>query len=316
MANYTGDKRPDELDALTSLADTDVLVAFDADDADGKTKKITKANLLADFSSATRTATNLTLDADNNTVSNIGDAEVKNDINANKIGAGTLLHERGGLEADVSAYSGLVKISGGATSQAVENTDYAAATHASRHLTGGADEIDGDKLDIDFNPSNYTPSTTPAEADNADNLTAHLYGIDQVLANVSANSIFLTGVMRTQINNSTVDRYMATGNVDATSNTYRIPLPAGTLKNLRIYANSVTVGGTDTVNIYAQKNGTNTSITVQINNGDSGATNKSDTSNTASFSANDEFNMFFDITSSDGTTQIENIGWSIEFIPS
>lgn len=35
---------------------------------------------------------------------------------ASVISSGTLVHERGGLEADVSAYSGLVKISGGATS--------------------------------------------------------------------------------------------------------------------------------------------------------------------------------------------------------
>jgi hypothetical protein len=37
-------------------------------------------------------------------------------LNADSIGTGTLLHERGGLEADVSAYSGLVKITGGASS--------------------------------------------------------------------------------------------------------------------------------------------------------------------------------------------------------
>lgn len=39
-------------------------------------------------------------------------------------GGATILHERGGLEADVSAYSGLIKISGGATSQAAAGTDY------------------------------------------------------------------------------------------------------------------------------------------------------------------------------------------------
>lgn len=43
---------------------------------------------------------------------------------ASIITSGTLVHERGGLEADVSAYSGLVKISGGATSQATAGTDY------------------------------------------------------------------------------------------------------------------------------------------------------------------------------------------------
>lgn len=43
---------------------------------------------------------------------------------ASDIDSGTLAHERGGLEADVSAFNGLVKISGGATSQAVEGTDH------------------------------------------------------------------------------------------------------------------------------------------------------------------------------------------------
>lgn len=65
--------------------------------------------------------------------------------------------------------------------------------HASTHETGGADEIDGDKLDIDFTPSNYTPATTPAEADNADNLTAHLYGIDAaLLSSTTLNALLIT----------------------------------------------------------------------------------------------------------------------------
>lgn len=57
-----------------------------------------------------------------------------------------------------------------------------ATIHASNHITGGDDEIDGDKLDIDWDASNYTPSTSPSEADSADNLTAHLKGIDDRLA--------------------------------------------------------------------------------------------------------------------------------------
>ena len=57
----------------------------------------------------------------------------------------------------------------------------APASHAASHITSGSDEIDGDKLDIDWTPSNYTPSTSPSEADSVDNLTAHLAGIDTVL---------------------------------------------------------------------------------------------------------------------------------------
>lgn len=51
-------------------------------------------------------------------------------------------------------------------------------------ITGGSAEIDGDKLDIDWTPTNYTPTTSPSEADSLDNLTAHLAGIDTALAGV------------------------------------------------------------------------------------------------------------------------------------
>ncbi len=57
----------------------------------------------------------------------------------------------------------------------------ALAVNASDLITAGSAELDGDKLDIDFNPSHYTPATTPAEVDNVDNLSAHLYGIDQAI---------------------------------------------------------------------------------------------------------------------------------------
>lgn len=41
---------------------------------------------------------------------------------ASDINSGTLAHERGGLEADVSAYSGLVKVNAGVTSQVTDNS--------------------------------------------------------------------------------------------------------------------------------------------------------------------------------------------------
>lgn len=54
--------------------------------------------------------------------------------------------------------------------------------HAASHGRSGSDPIDGDTIGIDWNPTNYTPSTTPAEAASVDDLTAHLYGIDQAIA--------------------------------------------------------------------------------------------------------------------------------------
>ena len=53
----------------------------------------------------------------NNTLSEAGIASASHNHNASEINAGFLVHERGGLEADVSSYNGLLKISGGSTSQ-------------------------------------------------------------------------------------------------------------------------------------------------------------------------------------------------------
>lgn len=59
----------------------------------------------------------------------------------------------------------------------VGTDDHHPKLHAADHI-GATDEIDGDKLDIDFNPSKYTPDASIAEADDVDDLSAHLKGID------------------------------------------------------------------------------------------------------------------------------------------
>jgi hypothetical protein len=73
------------------------------------------------------------------------------------------------------------------TSQASELSDVSADSatdahhnqdHKSRHVDGGADELDGDLIDVTFGPSNYSPDASPAEANDVDDLAAHLKGID------------------------------------------------------------------------------------------------------------------------------------------
>jgi hypothetical protein len=60
--------------------------------------------------------------------------------------------------------------------------------HASTHIQGGSDEIDGDQLDIDFTPSNYAPSVSPPEVTDLNQLTAHLAGIDLALLTVESHA--------------------------------------------------------------------------------------------------------------------------------
>lgn len=56
------------------------------------------------------------------------------------------------------------------------------SAHAARHVSGGADQIDGDVLDITYVPTNYTRDVSPPEVTSVVELTAHLAGIDNALA--------------------------------------------------------------------------------------------------------------------------------------
>lgn len=66
--------------------------------------------------------------------------------------------------------------------------------HASSHIRGATDEIDGDKLDIDWNPSNYTPVTASGLSTSVDDLTSHLKGIDNAILGHEHTTIAGIGV--------------------------------------------------------------------------------------------------------------------------
>lgn len=60
----------------------------------------------------------------------------------------------------------------------VEVGSSASTDHDASHVRGGTDEMDGDHLDIDLTPYEYSPDTSHAEAGNEDDLSAHLAGLD------------------------------------------------------------------------------------------------------------------------------------------
>jgi hypothetical protein len=57
--------------------------------------------------------------------------------------------------------------------------------HSDRHIFDAEDEIDGDRLAIDYSPTNYSPDVAPAEVDDVKELTSHLAGIDNVIGELS-----------------------------------------------------------------------------------------------------------------------------------
>mgnify|MGYP003647133971 FL=1 len=110
---------------------------------------------------------------------------------ASTINSGTLAHERGGLEADVSAYSGLVKITGGATSAVTDasanwNTAFGWGDHSGGgYLASTAIDtlaelngIVGDATLIDTGDSRLTDARTP---------TAHNHAASEITSGTVAH---------------------------------------------------------------------------------------------------------------------------------
>lgn len=71
---------------------------------------------------------------------------------------------------------GTAGVATAATAQSV------ADNHDARHVRGGADEVDGDLLDVDYSPSNYTRAASTPVSSNAEHLAGHLSGIDTALS--------------------------------------------------------------------------------------------------------------------------------------
>lgn len=62
------------------------------------------------------------------------------------------------------------------------------SSHAPTHIRGATDEIDGDKIDIDWAPSNYTRDVSPPQVTNVEHLTSNLKGIDDKLGQIPGAS--------------------------------------------------------------------------------------------------------------------------------
>lgn len=151
-----------DLTALTgaNAATTDELAIWDADAS--TTKKIT----LAEFAKATQAFTD-------NTFSLIDNSD-NTKVAKFELSGLTTATTRTFTLPDANT-----TVVGTATTQTLTN----------KTIDPASNTIDGDKLDITYTPTNYTPATTPTEADDVDDLAAHLYGIDQQLADNAARFV-------------------------------------------------------------------------------------------------------------------------------
>ena len=103
--------------------------------------------------------------------------------------------------------------------------------HASRHIAGGDDEIDGDRLHINYNPTYYTPVTGTPEVSLNEELTAHLAGIDENL------NVFKPAIVTTTASVYNIDEtdYTLLANPVTTGSTITVNLPAANTVQRQIY---------------------------------------------------------------------------------
>lgn len=109
---------------------------------------------------------------------NIGDVNRGVQVNADdlELDASEVASSNGGLQQNST------------NSWQLDIKTHAGALGAAVTTDANGININGDHVDITFNPSNYTPSTVPAEADDIDDLAAHLAGIDNALAALASDT--------------------------------------------------------------------------------------------------------------------------------
>lgn len=96
-------------------------------------------------------------------------------------------------------------------STTIVGTD-APQTLTNKTIDPASNTIDGDKLDITFTPTYYTPTTTGvSQADDVDDLSAHLKGIDNALNTTNTREIFFPSTGTTTVGDFRVQD-LSTGN--------------------------------------------------------------------------------------------------------
>jgi hypothetical protein len=194
-----------------------------------------------------------------------------------------------------------------------------ANTHASRHIHGGADVVDGDRLDVDYVPTNYTRNPGSNGTVDNDELTSHLEGIDDALASFTAakTTMFMGSTNQLGTAASTTYYHHVSGYFEDPSPVTAIEEKAmiwgraGTIKNLR-YQNMESVADSDTYSWTLNKNGSDTTLTI-TGISPANTTLLGDTTHTVTVAVGDVL-VFKQVNGANTLTGNCNPSWTFDFV--
>ena len=130
--------------------------------------------------------------------------------------------------------------------------------------------LDGDHLDIDFTPTNYTPDATPAEANDVDDLSAHLKGIDDAFAGISTETT--TKIMHLVTAGEDTAGFLTLPSTPASAGIVSVtPVHGPQQVNKQIVGSTGATPDFDVLNnteLHINNNGTATGLTGEIATGD------------------------------------------------
>ncbi len=137
-------------------------------------------------------------------------------------------------------------------------------------IRGGDVEVNGDRINIDFEPTGYSPSTTPVEAEHIDDLTAHLYGIDMTFIDISAELIYQE--MHTITSAEDSNGYFGLGAIPISANIVRATVVEG---NMEVNNAAIGISGAtpdfnvmDISNFHFNNNGSASGLSELLETGD------------------------------------------------
>lgn len=212
MAN----KRIDELTALTSttIATGDLVPVYDISGTD--TKKITKE----EFDKSIATVDDATF-----TIADNSDTTKKVKFQVSGVTTATT--------RTLTVPDSNTTIAGTDNAQTLTN----------KTIDPSLNTVDGDKLDITFNPTNYTPTITGvAQASDVDDLAAHLKGIDNKLSTNYAKEVWVPISFSTNAISNPAGSYSAAscGISQVARFNFLVPSDFTTLASARIIVTSST----------------------------------------------------------------------------